>query len=404
MSVCGTTISCPYLVRYAAALLLTCGLSVHSFANSDDSTDSFFPLQQYWAVDLEYPPTAAPAFDQEYAYVPLGNGTVAAIDLLDGTIRWSMAASTEFSPVVANGVIIVAHDTTLVARNITDATHLWQREMDARISGPLLLTGGWLVAILENGEVVALRASDGVPLWRRPLHGELRVRPSIGGDELYVPVDDGRVISLELASGRVLWERTLGGRPEELLALDDLFVGATDNYFYRLSHVDGRTIWRWQTGGDIVGPPAVDEDSVFFVSLDNILRALDRDSGVQQWRRPLSGRPTSGPQLTRGLILVSGIAPTVTAFDTRLGLPAGVLTSPIEFAAPAHILRLPSPLAPGLVLTAGDGQLFGHFRPTGPPQFSLKSPPPPLLFLPNLVNRSDMLSLAHPWFESRQPF
>ena len=394
MSVRGTTISCPNLVQSVATLLLWCVLSAHPLSNSEDFPASLFPLQQNWSVSLEDLPTAAPAFDEEYAYVPLGNDTVVAISLIDGTIRWSVTAATNFSPAIGNGIIVVAHETQLQGLNPLDASHLWTREMNSRISGPLLLTGGWLIVSLENGKVVTFRASDGVQLWQQELGGKLIVRPSIGGDGLYVPVEDGRIVSLELASGRILWERRLSGRPEEVLALDDLFVGTTDNYFYRLSNADGRTIWRWQTGGDIVGLAAVDEERVFFASLDNILRALDRDSGVQQWRRPLAGRPTSGPQLSRNLALVSGIAPTVSAFNTDLGLPAGVLTSTTEFSAPVHILRRPSPLAPGLVLTTGDGQLIGYFKATGPQQFSLQSPPPPLLLLPNLVALKDMLSLS----------
>ena len=379
-------------------------LAAHSFASDEHSPPSFFPLQEKWAVDLGSPPTAPPAFDEEHAYVPLENGTLVAIALADGAVRWRVARSTDVTPVVESGIIVVAHETTLLGLSLIEATHLWQVEMNAKISGPLLLNGGWLIAVLDNGEIVALRASDGVELWRHQLHGELTVRPSIGGDELYVPVDDGRVISLELSSGHVLWERRLGGNPREVLPLDDLFVGTTDNYFYRLSHVDGRTVWRWQTGGDIIGRAVVDEERVFFVSLDNILRALDRDSGVQQWRRPLPGRPTSGPQMTLGLTLVSGVAPTVTAFNTRVGLPAGILTSPAELAAPAHILKAPSALAPGLVLTTGDGQLFGFLAATGPVQFSLTSPPPPLLLLPNLLTLEDVLFFPSRRIEGGDPF
>ena len=404
MSVHGTTISCQHLVLSTAALIVALVLSAYPFANSQDLPAPFFPLQEKWAVDLGDSPSAQPAFGEEYAYVPLENGTLVAIALTDGSVRWRMAGSTDFAPAVGNGILVVAHETVLLALNLIDATNLWQIEMNAQISGPPLLNGGWLIAVLANGEIVALRASDGVELWRQQLDGELTVRPSIGGNELYVPVDDGRVISLELASGHVLWERRLSGSPEEVLALDDLFVGTTDNYFYRLSHIDGRTIWRWQTGGDIVGRAAVDEDRVYFVSLDNILRALDRDSGVQQWRRPLLGRPISGPQITLELTLVSGIAPTVTAFSTRLGLPVGILTGPAEFAAPVHVMRVPSPLAPGLVLTTGDGQLFGYFSATGPVQFSLESPPPPLLLLPNLLKLEDVLSFPSRRYEERDPF
>lgn len=362
-------------------------------ATGEVPAPSFFPLQQRWSTDLAQPAVAPPVYDDGHAYVPLRDGTLVAVSLVDGSITWSTERPTQVSPAVGDGVVVVAHEETLFGLRATDATALWSTELGAAVSAPLLWNTGWVVAVLENGDVVALRGADGLELWRRPVSGQLDVRPSVGGAELFLSVRDGRVLALKLETGELLWERLLGGSPQEILPLDDLFVGATDNYFYRLSRADGKMRWRWRTGGDIVGLPAVDERHVMFVSLDNILWALDRKSGVLQWRHLLPGRPTGGPQIVAEMVLISGVSPVLRAFYTRAGQEAGVLTAPGEFASPPYLVRPPSALAPGLIVMTGDGRLVGLLQPTGPSQFSLDFPPPPLLPEPEMLALDDILPL-----------
>ena len=362
-------------------------------ATAEVPAPSFFPLQEQWSTDLTQSAVAPPVYDHDHAYVPLRDGTLAAVSLVDGSITWSAEWPTQVSPAVGDGLVMVAHEHTLLGLRTTDAALMWSTDLGAAVSAPLVWDDGWLVAVLENGDVVVLRGADGLESWRHQVSGQLDVRPSVAGSELFLPVHDGRVLAFEVGTGQLLWERLLGGSPQEILPVDDLFVGATDNYLYRLSRSNGRMRWRWRTGGDIVGRPAVDAHRVMFVSLDNILWALDRKSGVLQWRRPLSGRPTGGPQLVVDMALVSGVSRVVRAFDTDAGRQVGVLTGPGELAGPPYVIRPPSALAPGLIVITGDGRLVGLLRPTGPVQFSLDFLPSPLLPGPELLDLDDVLPL-----------
>ena len=361
---------------------------------NEDSPPTFFPLQSKWITELGEPPAAAPAHDDAQVFVPLRDGTLVAVKIVDGSIGWTTELATEFTPVVADELVIVATDQRLVGLRASDAVTLWTTDLGAPVSVAPLLTTGWLVVALESGEIVVLRASDGAEFWRDQLSGSLEVQPAIGGSTLFVPVADGRIVALELVTGHRLWEYRLRGSPRQILPLDGLFVGSTDNFMYRLSRKNGKVEWMWRTGADIVGLPAVDEHSVFFVSLDNVLRALDRDSGVQQWRRALPGRPIAGPQIVGALALVAGVAPQLLAFDTETGEPAGVLQAPSEFAVAPQVIRAPSALAPGLIVTTGDGRLSVMGSPTGPPQFLMSFPPEPLLPTPELFQPADVLPFS----------
>ena len=90
-----------------------------------------------------------------------------------------------------------------------------------------------------------------------------------------------------------------------------------------LHTADGTFAWRWRTGADVIGIPVVDDRNVYFVSLDNVLRALSRKTGVQQWARPLPLRPTRGPLKIDRTLIVSGIASMVRGYNVKDGTPAG---------------------------------------------------------------------------------
>jgi hypothetical protein len=100
---------------------------------------------------------------------------------------------------------------------------------------------------------------------------------------------------------------------------------------------DGRVDWRWRTGGDVVGLPAADEHRVFFVALDNVMRALDRKSGGQRWMRPLPIRPTAGPSKAGEAIIVAGIGPTLRAYNLSDGTSAGEVPAGADVTGPPHV-------------------------------------------------------------------
>jgi outer membrane protein assembly factor BamB len=162
-------------------------------------------------------------------------------------------------------------------------------------------------------------------------------------DRLLASLDDGRVVALKPTSGDVLWEQKLGGTPGDIATADGrVYVGSKDGYLYCLSLNDGRIRWRWQTGGAIIGRPIVDDRLVYFLSMDNQLRALDRVVGNQRWKTALPARASHGLCLLDGRILTASNA-ALDAFQRRDGVAAG------SYAAPADQILAGLPhVAPGL--------------------------------------------------------
>jgi hypothetical protein len=84
--------------RYSVVVLLTAStvLSHAQEARNQGSAaaDRILALDPRWTVAFDTPAAAAAGFDQEAAYVPLEGGTLVAIDLERGRVRWQIALAT----------------------------------------------------------------------------------------------------------------------------------------------------------------------------------------------------------------------------------------------------------------------------------------------------------------------
>jgi outer membrane protein assembly factor BamB/cell division septation protein DedD len=322
------------------------------------------PLEILWTGGLPAAPAWAPVEATGRLCAALQDGRLVAVNLADGEVLWTVEQLAVAQPAIGERLLFVAGEDELVALEIATGDQVWSMPLEAPLSAPLVWNRHWLIATLDGGQVLALRGDDGATFWRRTLEAAIEVPPSLAGDRVYVSVTDGRVAALSLLDGTTLWEQQLEGAPQQVLPLDDLFVGAGDNNFYRLSRVDGAEQWRWPTGGDIVGAPAVDEERVFFSSRDNVVWALDRASGVQQWRQPLTARPTAGPSYVGDLLVFGGLSQEITFYDPSDGTLYGRLRVPTDLAFPP--MHLTDPRDPTLVFVTGDGRLTALGPPTVP--------------------------------------
>jgi outer membrane protein assembly factor BamB len=299
-------------------------------------------LEPILKVNLDASPSAAAAFDERTAYVPLKSGRVAAIDLVRGHVRWVVELTTTLPAAVSDGLIVVAGDDRLTGLDAATGIARWSVAVAGGFSAPPLADTGWVLAAATGGDVLAIRASDGHVLWTHALGASVRARPAIAADAAYFSLDDGRVVSLALLTGAPRWERLQPGKPADLLVLDDrLFFGAEDKFFYCLNTKNGDQRWRWRTGGKPAGPPAIDEKRVYYVALDNILWVLNRGNGVMQWREPLPVRPSGGPLVMGGVVVVAGLAFEIYGYRVESGEAAGNVVLPADLAAPVQVLPGP---------------------------------------------------------------
>lgn len=343
---------------------------------------SLFPIAPLWTLALNTDLVVPPTFDGALGFFALAGHRVACYDLGPGTQKWIVDASPTLEPAAGDNLLFTVEPEALVARRDADGSIAWEMPFAESLAAPPTWDNGWLVAATKGHEVLAFRAVDGHLMWRASLSGNAHARPSLAADRVYVSTEDGHIVALRVDTGAVVWDRQIDAAANDILALDDrIYVGSNDNHLYCLLAKDGSVDWKWQTGGDVIGQPSHDARNVYFVSLDNVLRALDRKSGGQRWKAPLPMRPSRGPTQAGDVVVVAGIGPALAAYNARDGKSAGEMPRAGELAAAPHVVDAVNRPLPLLIVVTRDiakGALVSAFtRSIDPPVAALAPLPNP---------------------------
>lgn len=282
--------------------------------------------------------------------VPLQKGILAGHRVADGSEAWQVEMAAE-QEIATDGVrYYVAGRESVHALDARTGAVMWRAAVPTPTAPPLVRTG-WLI-VPARGALIALRAADGTEVWRQD-PGPIEVRPAIDGDVLYVSAVDGRVLALDLPTGAQRWVCRLDGQAGEPLAVGGrVYLGAADKRFYSLDATTGRISWLMRTGAAPRGRPAADDRHVYFVGMDNLLRAVDRGHGALRWKKGLGFRPAAGPIIVGSAVIVPGPAATMPAFSARDGRPTGSVDFSGKLAALPVTVTLPDEIT-GLAVVTG---------------------------------------------------
>ena len=279
------------------------------------------PSSVRWSVPISAGPAAPPVIAGDQIFVVLQSGIVAAHRVADGTEAWRVELRTDQSVAVEESRVFVAAGEMIHALDAASGSVVW-RAPAGPVTAPLIAQGGWLVVASATG-LTALRSEDGTKVWSRNT-GPQRLRSTIEGDNLYAPLDDGPLLALDLRTGAERWKRHLAGaRFSEVLAFSDrVYAGSTNKYFYCFDADDGEREWRTLLGAVLRGRPAAEGTHLFVTSVDNTLRAYDRNSGALLWHPSVPFRP-GAPVVIGSVVVVPGNSAQLMAFDAATGRPAG---------------------------------------------------------------------------------
>jgi hypothetical protein len=96
---------------------------------------------------------------------------------------------------------------------------------------------------------------------------------------------------------------------------------------------------------------------VFYASLDNIVRGLNRGNGNQRWKKPTPTRPVLPPRLVRDDVLIVGLDPALSTFDAKTGTPGGMYSAPAALAGEPLIDPDFHPFEVAAVIIMRDGRI-----------------------------------------------
>jgi outer membrane protein assembly factor BamB len=344
--------------------------AAQKIAAARSSDTAFLPLEQGWLIALPSAPSAPGALDADRVYIPLQSKWLVALDRKTGVEAWTRDLDVVWPPVVSDGGVFVAARDGIHRLDPETGDTQQVATLPAPPTAPMTTAGSQILIPLESRALLALR-TDGQILWQTRLDAVALTRAAAGANGVaYLALSDARVMAVALTDGRVLWSKQLEGTLSEPTAAGQrVFVGSTNKVFYALQAESGKREWYVPTG-HVVGSVA-DEKTVYVLSLDNRIRALNRTNGNVRWQAPADIRAVSPPQLVDGALLVTGVRPTLATFDAKTGMPLGTFALEANLEHAIHdgtslISPTAAPDSASAVLVMRDGRVLGLRRATKP--------------------------------------
>jgi outer membrane protein assembly factor BamB len=161
--------------------------------------------ERFWESNAGAGPRGTPTFDNGRIYALGATGIVNALDARDGSVVWSRNAASDTgatipgwgftsSPVVVNGLVIVATSGRLAAYEIGTGKPRWFAQTEGgSYSSPHLMTIGGIEQVLmqSSGGLIGIAPADGRRLWQHAWQQLSIVQPALisDGDLLISGVD-----------------------------------------------------------------------------------------------------------------------------------------------------------------------------------------------------------------------
>ena len=186
-------------------------------------------------------------------------------------------------------------------------TRVWSAEIAGtspkrRLAAAPVIGGGRLYAVDTDGVVHAFDAATGAQVWthRIEVSGDLE-RAAFGGGasfadgRVYATIGTGDVVALDAATGQQFWRVKPSGplRGSPTIAFNSVYVMTQDNQIHALNTTDGSQVWQdaaaaGQSGVFGVAAPAAGQGTVIAGYSTGELVAYRYENGRNLWSDALS--------------------------------------------------------------------------------------------------------------------
>ena len=286
------------------------------------------------------PSGGTPAFDSH----------VAALDVDTRAPLWDPVQLDRVSRTgvtIDDGVAFVGDDAgTVYAVDVATGRIRWTAETGGSLDTPIAASGGRVFVSVQGtattpAAVVGLKESDGSRVWRYEADREvLATAPTVGGGSVVLGlagISSTVVRALDASSGAERWSAAVNTAPTPVgapaLAPDAVIVQDVNSQIYRFDRVTGARSWDFALNAPAIRTsPVVSAGQVLVSSNDGRLVALDGATGELVWR----SAPSDG--LLRNLLVTSDAVVVV-----RGGVHAGLVA--FVHDPTGTLVRIASPTA-----------------------------------------------------------
>ncbi len=209
----------------------------------------------------------------------------------------------------------------------------WKVDLELPVSGGVGAGYGLVLVGTLKGEVVALDSSSGEERWRARVTSEVLSAPATNGDVVVVQTQDDRLIGLDASTGEQRWifenspaVLTLRGTSSPVVTNRLAIAGLSTGKVIALDTQRGIPVWEQRVAVpqgrselervvDIDGSLLLSGGTLYVVTYQGKVAAIDIDSGRQLWQREASSYV--GLAQGFGNVYVSQAGGSVESIDER---------------------------------------------------------------------------------------
>ncbi len=226
-----------------------------------------------------------------------------------------------------------AAEGTVVAMDRETGKVLWETELKQPISGGVGAVDDLVLVGTAKGQVVALDSRSGEQKWRVSVGSEVLSAPVGSNGIIVVQTQDDRLVGIDAYEGRVRWQYgntpavlTLRGTATPLIAGRLAIAGLSSGKVIAVDILRGIPVWEERVAVpkgrselerivDIDGNLLLSGDTLYVVTYQGNLAALEASTGRTRWQRPASSY--TGLASSFGTLYLSQATGALEGIDAR---------------------------------------------------------------------------------------
>jgi outer membrane protein assembly factor BamB len=238
-----------------------------------------------------------------------------------------------------------SHPTVADSKPLQSAELLWSTKVGS-VVGSAAASGARVIVGTLGGDIVSISSKTGSVLWKRNFDLPIASSSAISNGKIYFgtfrtwpirqiqndyfdpspPLIDAVANSfyaVDVIDGRIMWNYSVGGNIISSPAVYEgiVYFGALDSNIYALEAQTGRLAWKTETEGAVWTSPSLSEGTLYVVSSDNYLYAMNAETGEINWKHDIIAMQNLGssPMVSDGTVFVGGWDGTFLALDQYTG-------------------------------------------------------------------------------------
>ena len=267
-----------------------------------------FTVEMMWKQNLAGKVLSDPQLSDTKIFVGSNAKRIFCLDRESGDVQWNVTTEDE---VKTPGVLCDEKNHFFFGDNgIMHALHtengstFWTFDAASPIiDAPVWGSNDVLIFASDAGEVHCLNSSTGAELWSYDTGFKVVHSPVAGNNRVFVGSQNNFISCLKMKNGKKKWDFNTGGEMETSPLLDSMgnvFIGSASGLLqssvYALKQSTGEEIWSHNTSNSLRSNLIVNNDTLYFATVNGIIEALGTSDGAVVWSYD------SGTKVSRVLI------------------------------------------------------------------------------------------------------